>query len=77
MALTAAVKVVFEHPTLIQELEGWPAAVDSASGNAPTRDSASQILFGFCDGTLYRMVVSYDRERLHKARIINEAGFRF
>jgi len=58
-----AAKVVFERPLLIQELEWQPPASAAATGAAPERDSVAQVLFGFCNGELYRIVVSYDPDR--------------
>lgn len=59
----ASAKVVFERPLLIQELEWRPPAAASTTGDAPTQDSVAQVLFGFCSGKLYRIVVSYEAER--------------
>jgi len=58
-----AAKVVFERPLLIQELEWQPPASAAATGAAPERDSVAQVLFGFCNGELYRIVVSYDTDK--------------
>jgi hypothetical protein len=58
-----AAKVVFERPLLIQELEWRPPSVASATGTLPERDSVAQVLFGFCNGELYGIVVSNDADR--------------
>jgi hypothetical protein len=59
-ASPADAKVVFERPLLIQELEWRPRApvVTTDAGTEP--DSVALVVFGFCKGELYRMVVSYD-----------------
>jgi hypothetical protein len=49
--------VVHEHPALIQELRWRPP--HPYSSLQPT-ESDSQILFSFDNGTLYRMLVTYD-----------------
>jgi hypothetical protein len=51
------IAVVHEHPALIQELRWWPPQLYSSS--LPT-ETASEILFSFSNGTLYRMLVTYD-----------------
>jgi hypothetical protein len=55
----ATVKTAYDRPRLIQELEWSPPGVPSGPGVLPEQDSVTQVLFGFCDGTLYRIVVSY------------------
>ena len=62
LPVTAA-KAVFERPLLIQELEWRPPAVARSPGAPPEQDSVAQVTFGFCNGELYRMVVSYDADR--------------
>jgi len=58
-----AARTIFERPLLIQELE-WRPASEAGIAGAPGRpDSVGQVLFGFCDGELYRMVVRYDEGR--------------
>jgi hypothetical protein len=60
----SAATVVFEHPMLIQELEWRPPAVAaSATGVTPEPDSVARIVFGFYNGELYRIVISYDVDR--------------
>jgi len=48
---------------LIRELEWQPPASAAATGAAPERDSVAQVVFGFCNGELYRIVVRYDPDR--------------
>jgi hypothetical protein len=59
----ADTKIVFERPLLIQELEWRPRAVAVTAGAGTEPDSVALIVFGFCKGELYRMVVSYDPDR--------------
>ena len=56
-------KVVFERPLLIQELAWRPPYVAGTAGTPPGRDSVAQVLFGFCNDALYRIVVSYDTDK--------------
>ena len=56
-------KVVFERPLLIQELAWRPPYVAGTAGTPPGRDSVAQVLFGFCNDALYRIVVDYDADR--------------
>jgi len=51
------IAVVHEHPALIQELRWWPPQLYNSP--KPT-EVASEILFSFYNGTLYRMLVTYD-----------------
>jgi hypothetical protein len=57
----SAAKVVFERPLLIQELEWRPVAAPSATGAPASQDTVARVLFGFCNGELYRVVVNYDQ----------------
>jgi len=59
----SAAKVVFERPLLIQELEWRPAAVRGTTGAPAAQDTVARVLFGFCNGELYRIVVNYDPDR--------------
>ena len=52
-------KAIHERPAVIQELE-WRASFTDSSQRS---DSVGNILFRFYNGELYRMVVTYDRER--------------
>ncbi len=52
-------KAIHERPAVIQELE-WRASFTDSS---PRSDSVGNILFRFYNGELYRLVVTYDRER--------------
>ena len=51
-------RVVHQRPELIQELDWQPVRYP---GSSPEADSVKGILFSFCNGELFRMVVSYDR----------------
>ena len=50
-------KVIHSRPALIQELAWRPQSL----GQAPQPESASEIVFSFYNGELYRIVVHYDR----------------
>jgi len=52
-------KTLHRYPALIQEL-WWQR---SFSGSSPRTDPVREVVFSFCDGDLYRMVVNYDRHR--------------
>ncbi len=54
----ADVKLIHEHPAVIQELE-WPIWL--GAGSAPQTDPVKTILFSFYNGELFRIVVSYDQ----------------
>lgn len=56
-------RTAYERPLLIQELEWSPPGVPSATGVLPEGNSVMRVLFGFCNGELYRMVVGYDAAR--------------
>src|SRR5690606_5810953 len=43
--------------TVVHEL---PAVIEELSWRAPSGDSVKNIKFGFCEGELFRMVVSYN-----------------
>ena len=55
----AEVKTLHERPSLIQEL-WWQR---SFVGSSPRSDPVREVVFSFCDGALFRMVVNYDRYR--------------
>ena len=50
-----------QRPAVIQEMTFWPL---SSSRFAVGLEPVSQILFSFCDGELYRIVVTYDRDAI-------------
>jgi hypothetical protein len=50
-------KVVHRRPALIQELEWRPRPL----GPSSQAESASEVIFSFFDGKLFRIAVSYDR----------------
>ena len=58
--LPSEVRVVYQRPALIQELE-WRPQGSLSSSLQP--DSVSEVLFSFYNGQLFRMVVNYDRHR--------------
>ena len=51
-------KVIHQRPELIQELDWRPSRIP---GSSPDTDSVKSIVFSFCNGALFRMVVNYDR----------------
>jgi len=53
-------KVIYERPAVIQELEWRPQSSYSSSAQ---EDPVKKVLFGFYNGELYRIVVSYDQQR--------------
>ena len=56
----ADLKVLHQRPALIQELE-WRAPYTHSVNQL--QDPVRFIVFSFCDGALYRMLVSYDTAR--------------
>jgi hypothetical protein len=56
-ARPADISVVHARPALIEELKWWPPQPYSSLRPAEPVD---QILFSFCNGALYRMVLTYD-----------------
>jgi hypothetical protein len=58
MNLTEA-KTLHRRPALIQEL-WWSTA---HGGPSPQTDPVREVVFSFCDGSLFRMVVTYDWHR--------------
>ncbi len=48
-------KIIHQRPAVIQELDWQPGRYSSPA------DSVKSILFSFCNGELFRMVVNYDR----------------
>ena len=59
-ARPSEVKVIHQRPAVIQELEWrpWHALASSREAN-----SVNEVLFSFYNGELFRMVISYDRDR--------------
>jgi hypothetical protein len=55
----AETKTLHRRPALIQEL-WWQR---SFGGSSPRTDPVREVVFSFCDGDLFRMVVTYDRYR--------------
>lgn len=55
----AQAKMIHERPAVIQEME-WRPRISPDSSAAP--DPVEEILFGFYNGQLYRIVVQYDRD---------------
>jgi hypothetical protein len=58
--VAAEPRVLQLRPALIEELMWQPPRV---RGSSPQADSVRKVLFSFYNGQLFRMVVSYDRER--------------
>jgi hypothetical protein len=53
-------RTIHQRPAVIQELEWQPQGFLSSS---PRADSVRNILFSFCNGELFRIVVTYDPDR--------------
>ena len=53
-------KVLYQRPAVIQELEWRPQSFYSSSAQG---DPVKEVLFGFYNGELYRIVVNYDQQR--------------
>jgi hypothetical protein len=53
-------KGIYQRPAVIQELDWRPPSSYSTSAKG---DPVREVLFSFYNGDLYRMVVSYDKER--------------
>jgi hypothetical protein len=58
---SADAKTIHRRPALIQELE-WRIR-PSLDGSSPQTDSVKTIVFSFYDDQLFRMAVSYNRDR--------------
>jgi hypothetical protein len=56
----AEAKVIYQRPAVIQELEWRPQSSYSPSAQ---RDPVEAVLFSFCNGDLYRIVVIYDKQK--------------
>jgi hypothetical protein len=59
-ARPSEVRVLHQRPAVIQELEWRPRNALASSHEA---NSISEVLFSFYNGELFRMVISYDRDR--------------
>jgi hypothetical protein len=57
--ISAEPRVLYQRPELIQELMWQPPRVSSV----PQGDSVRKVLFSFYNDQLFRMVVTYERER--------------
>ena len=55
----AGAKMLHQRPAMIQEL-WWQASMD---GSSPKTDPVREVVFSFYNGSLFRMVVNYDRYR--------------
>ncbi len=55
------IKVLYEHPSLVQELTWRPHRF--ISGVAVTPDPLGELVLTFMDGRLVRMIATYDRDR--------------
>ncbi len=53
-----SVKLIHGRPALIQEVNWWPPNLPGASFRS---DTVEQILLSFCNGELYKISVTYDR----------------
>jgi hypothetical protein len=60
--ITSEARVLHRRPELIQELM-WLPAPEEAPGAHVQGDSARKVLFSFYNDQLFRIVVTYDRER--------------
>lgn len=58
----SAVKTIHLRPALMQELEWRPPYFMSGS-TAPQNDPVQQIVFSFYNDQLFRLVITYDRQR--------------
>lgn len=56
----AQAKMVHERPAVIQELEWRPGA---SIGYPSSTDPVNEILFGFYNNQLYRIVIKYDQDK--------------
>jgi hypothetical protein len=58
----SGVKTIHQRPALIQELE-WRSSYVMGGTAAPQSDPVQRIVFSFYDGQLFKLVISYDRQR--------------
>jgi hypothetical protein len=56
----AQAKLIHERPAMIQELEWRPRA---SVGSPSSTDPVNEILFGFYNNQLYRIVIKYDQDK--------------
>ena len=52
--------VIYQRPAVIQELQ-W--RLQSSYSSSAQTDPVKEVLLGFCNGQLYRIVVTYDQDR--------------
>src|SRR5229473_7185330 len=52
------VKVIHQHPALMQEVTWWPPNIPGPKFQS---DTVAQILFSFCNGELYQIAAMYDQ----------------
>jgi hypothetical protein len=57
---SAQARVIHERPAVIQELEWRPGASIASTSST---DPVNEILFGFCNNQLYRIVIKYDQDK--------------
>ena len=55
------IKLVTRPPAVIQEVTWWPR---ESSGASPQMEPVWQVLFTFYNGTLYRILVTYDQQAI-------------
>jgi hypothetical protein len=56
----AQTKLIHERPAMIQELEWRPGA---SVGSPSSTDPVNEMLFGFYNNQLYRIVIKYDQDK--------------
>jgi hypothetical protein len=61
--ITPEARVLHRRPELIQELMWLPPPPKLEAGALPQGDSARKVLFSFYNDQLFRIVVTYDRQR--------------
>jgi hypothetical protein len=59
---TSEAKTLHQHPAMIQEL-WWQRPIGDPSTQA---DPVGSVIFSFCDGELFRMVLNYDLHRTER-----------
>lgn len=58
---SSSVKVLYEHPALIQEFTLWPSAT---AVNTRRPDAVEHIQFSFCNSELYKIHIVYDQRAI-------------